>query len=151
MASDEFFTLVRSWLTVHLPRARRLSPHTIRSYKTAINTLLAYLAETRQVKLAEVSFEAIDHATITGFTTWLLDTRQPKPVLGEPTPGRDQIVPVLLRGRGPGTGRNLAGRQTDPARPHPYPAARRADHDRRRRADPSTRPRTAAGTSGTPP
>jgi integrase/recombinase XerD len=75
MAADEFFTLVRSWLTVHLPRARRLSPHTIRSYKTAINMLLTYLAETRQVKLAEVSFEVIDRATITAFTTWLLDTR----------------------------------------------------------------------------
>jgi len=35
MASGDFFPLVRSWLTVHLPRARRLSPHTIRSYKTA--------------------------------------------------------------------------------------------------------------------
>ena len=57
MAADEFFILVRSWLTVHLPRARRLSPHTIRSYKTAINTLLTYLTETRQMKLAEVSFE----------------------------------------------------------------------------------------------
>ena len=40
MASDDFFPLVRFWLTVHLPKARRLSPHTIRSYKTAISTLL---------------------------------------------------------------------------------------------------------------
>jgi integrase/recombinase XerD len=79
MAADEFFILVRSWLTVHLPRARRLSPHTIRSYKTAINTLLTYLTETRQVKLAEVSFEVIDRATITAFTTWLLDTRNLSP------------------------------------------------------------------------
>jgi len=79
MAADEFFILVRSWLTVHLPRARRLSPHTIRSYKTAINTLLTYLTETRQVKLAEVSFEVIDRATITAFTTWLLDIRNLSP------------------------------------------------------------------------
>ena len=79
MAADEFFILVRSWLTVHLPRARRLSPHTIRSYKTAINTLLTYLTETRQMKLAEVSFEVINRATITAFTTWLLDTRNLSP------------------------------------------------------------------------
>ncbi|TFD09926.1 hypothetical protein E3T26_14330 [Cryobacterium sp. TMT1-21] len=45
MASDEFFHLVRSWLTVHLPRSRRLSPHTIRSYRTALNALLDYLRE----------------------------------------------------------------------------------------------------------
>jgi len=75
MGSDDFFRLVRTWLTIHLPRARRLSPHTIRSYKTALNTLLAYLRETRQLDLAEITFDSINHATITGFTTWLLDTK----------------------------------------------------------------------------
>jgi integrase/recombinase XerD len=75
MASDDFFGLVRAWLTVHLPRARRLSPHTIRSYKTALNMLLDYLRQTRGLDLATISFEAIDHATISGFTLWLTDTR----------------------------------------------------------------------------
>lgn len=75
MGSDDFFRLVRTWLTIHLPRARRLSPHTIRSYKAALNTLLAYLRETRQLELAEITFDAINRATITGFTTWLLDTK----------------------------------------------------------------------------
>lgn len=76
MRSDDFFRLVRAWLTVHLPRARRLSPHTIRSYKTALNTLLDYLRDTRQLELAEVTFDAITHASITGFVTWLLETKQ---------------------------------------------------------------------------
>jgi hypothetical protein len=91
MAADEFFTLVRSWLTVHLPRARRLSPHTIRSYKTAINTLLTYLAETRQLKLAEVSFEVIDRATITpsphGYSTPATSAR-PRRTSGWPPSNR---------------------------------------------------------------
>ncbi len=79
MPSDDFFALVRSWLTVHLPRARRLSPHTIRSYKTAINLLLDHLRETQQLKLADISFEVINRATIAGFTTWLLETRNISP------------------------------------------------------------------------
>jgi len=79
MASGDFFPLVRSWLTVHLPRARRLSPHTIRSYKTAIKTLLDYLTETRRLALADVTFDTIDRATITGMITWLLDTRAMSP------------------------------------------------------------------------
>ncbi len=79
MPSDSFFPLVRTWLTVYLPRSRRLSPHTIRSYKTALNTLLTYLRETRGLDLAAISFEAIDHTTIRGFTTWLLDTRDLSP------------------------------------------------------------------------
>jgi len=75
MGSDDFFGLVRAWLTVHLPRARRLSPHTIRSYKTALNTLLIYLRQARNLELAQISFEAIDHATIAGFTLWLTETQ----------------------------------------------------------------------------
>ena len=75
MHTDDFFRLVRSWLTVYLPRSRRLSAHTIRSYKTALTMLLAYLHETRGLDLTAVTFEAIDHATICGFTTWLADTR----------------------------------------------------------------------------
>lgn len=79
MGSDDFFRLVRTWLTVHLPRARRLSPHTIRSYKTALNTLLAYLRETRHLELADITFDAINRATITGFTTWMLETKNLAP------------------------------------------------------------------------
>jgi site-specific recombinase XerD len=79
MPSDDFFGLVRSWLTVHLPRARRLSPDTIRSYKAAINMLLTHLQQARQLKLADITFEVVDRATITGFTTWLLETRNMTP------------------------------------------------------------------------
>ena len=75
MKSDEFFTLIRSWLTIHLPRARRLSPHTIRSYKTALNTLLTYLGETKHLKLEEVSFDAINYSSMSEFITWLMDNR----------------------------------------------------------------------------
>ncbi|MGO1315954.1 MAG: tyrosine-type recombinase/integrase [Cellulomonadaceae bacterium] len=75
MGSDEFFPLVRSWLTIHLPRARRLSPHTIRSYKTALNALLDYLRQTQQLDLTEISFDAISHSSVSGFVVWLLETK----------------------------------------------------------------------------
>lgn len=75
MGPDDFFGLVRAWLTVHLPRSRRLSPHTIRSYKTALNTLLTYLRQTRGLDLSAISFEDIDHATISGFSLWLVETQ----------------------------------------------------------------------------
>ena len=76
MAPNDFFGLVRSWLTVHLPRSRRLSPHTIRSYKTALNTLITYLREVRQLNLEAITFDVITRSTITGFTTWLLEEKQ---------------------------------------------------------------------------
>jgi integrase/recombinase XerD len=74
MTTNDFYRLVRTWLTVYLPRSRRLSPHTIRSYKTALNALLTYLQQTRQLKLAAIDFEVINHSTISRFLTWLIET-----------------------------------------------------------------------------
>src|SRR5699024_6349554 len=76
MKSDDFFALIRSWLTIHLPRARRLSPHTIRSYKTALNTLLVFLRQTRSLQLDQISFEAITYSSMSDFLIWLMDTRR---------------------------------------------------------------------------
>jgi len=77
MKSDELFTLVRSWLTSYLPRSRRLSPHTIRSHKTALNPLLAFLAETRQLTLGQqFGFETINCSSLNEFLTgsWTPDS-----------------------------------------------------------------------------
>ena len=71
MQSDHFFRLVRAWLTVFLPRSRRLSPHTIRSYKTTLNLLIDYLRQTHKLSLQQVGFDQIDQTTVTGFTVWL--------------------------------------------------------------------------------
>lgn len=79
MPSDDFFKLVRSWLTIHLPRARRLSPHTIRSYKAALTTLLDYLRQVRGLTLSDITFDVIDQATITEFLTWLLERKHLAP------------------------------------------------------------------------
>lgn len=76
MKSDEFFALVRSWLTGYLPRSRRLSPHTIRSYKTALNTLLVFLGDTRSLKLEQVGFDAITYSSMSEFIAWLMDIRK---------------------------------------------------------------------------
>lgn len=76
MKSDEFFALVRSRLTVHLPRARRLSPHTIRSYKTALNILLVFFGERRHLKLEQIGFDAINYSSMSEFITWLMDIRK---------------------------------------------------------------------------
>ena len=75
MQSDHFFRLVRAWLTVFLPRSQRLSPHTIRSYKTTLNLLIDYLRQTHKLSLQQVGFDQIDQTTVTGFTVWLTETR----------------------------------------------------------------------------
>jgi len=68
-----FFTLVRGFLTVFLPKVRCASPHTIKSYREAINLLLRYLQADHQLTLAQISFEAVTRSTVTGFLAWLSD------------------------------------------------------------------------------
>jgi integrase/recombinase XerD len=129
MASDDFFRLVRTWLSVYLPRSRRLSPHTIRSYKTALNTLLTYLREVRGLDLAQVSFDAIDRATISGFTVWLLDTQH---LSASSVNQRLAAIKSFLSycAQGSGAGGDLAEYQTGPARSRRGPRSRRAKRAR---------------------
>lgn len=75
MNTNELFKLIRNWVTNYLPRSRRLSPHTIRSYKTALQTLLIYLGDAQHTKLSHISFEMINHTTISEFLTWLMETK----------------------------------------------------------------------------
>ena len=67
----DFFTMVRGFLTVFLPRVRCASPHTIRSYTHAINLFRRYLADTHGLTLTTVTFDAVTQASVTGFLGWL--------------------------------------------------------------------------------
>jgi len=66
-----FFTLVRGFLTVFLPKVRCASPHTIKSYREAINLLLRYLNTEHQLTVANITFETLNRSTVTGFLAWL--------------------------------------------------------------------------------
>jgi len=70
---NQFFTMVRGFLTVFLPRIRCASPHTIRSYRHGIDWFRRYLGDVHQLTLTQVSFDAVTQATVTGFLGWLTD------------------------------------------------------------------------------
>jgi site-specific recombinase XerD len=54
------FTLVHDFFEVYLPVQRGSSPHTIKSYKTALNTLLDFVQAKKKIRLADITFKMID-------------------------------------------------------------------------------------------
>jgi site-specific recombinase XerD len=66
-----FYELFSDYFRVYLPQFKKRSEHTIRSYRTALNSLLDFVAAEKKVTLAEISFEMIDAAVIAKYLTSL--------------------------------------------------------------------------------
>jgi integrase/recombinase XerD len=68
---NDFFTAIRRFLTEYLPDQRCCSPHTIRSYRQALNLLVAYLRTTRNLAVTDIDFPRIDQHVVIEFLDWL--------------------------------------------------------------------------------
>lgn len=66
---------IHDFLCIYLPNHKCRSPQTIASYKVTINQLLDYLEEVHNMPYEKLTFEFLNHHTITGFLDWLEDTR----------------------------------------------------------------------------
>jgi site-specific recombinase XerD len=64
---SDFFSLLHDYLKVYLPAHKRCSEHTIRSYANAVELLLDFVTQEKNIKLSEITFETIDSATIISF------------------------------------------------------------------------------------
>jgi integrase/recombinase XerD len=64
---DTFFKLVRSFLTVHLPKNRCYSPNTVKAYRDAINLFRKFLQEEKDIPFTKISFAMIDHELVYEF------------------------------------------------------------------------------------
>jgi site-specific recombinase XerD len=71
VADKTLYDLLSEYLRVYLPQFKKRSEHTIRSYKTALNSLLDFVAAEKKVRLAEITFEMIDQETIAKYLSHL--------------------------------------------------------------------------------
>lgn len=71
VADKAFYELLSDYFRVYLPHFKKRSEHTIRSYRTALNSLLDFVAAEKKIKLAEITFEMIDAAMIAKYLTSL--------------------------------------------------------------------------------
>jgi site-specific recombinase XerD len=62
-----FFGLYRDFFNSYIPKQRGGSPHTKKAYKTALDDLLAFVKQKKQLQFADITFEAIDSSALTEF------------------------------------------------------------------------------------
>ena len=71
----QFWQYVRDYLTVNLPRIRRLSPRTIDCYRQSIAMYCLFLKEQSGIKFSKVSFDHITRGWVMKFIQWLRNER----------------------------------------------------------------------------
>lgn len=72
---NEFFRLLREYLTVYLPKQKNASSHTLKSYRETLNLFVTFLAECKRDKLYSVTFDDVTQDSVGAFLEWLSDSR----------------------------------------------------------------------------
>jgi site-specific recombinase XerD len=67
IADEALFKLVHDYLGVYLPGMRRVSEHTVKSYRAVINQLLDFAKERHGVSLAGVTFAMLGRDTVAAY------------------------------------------------------------------------------------
>lgn len=65
------FQLIHDYLKIYLPKQRNVSPHTILSYRKALEDLLDYVKEHEQIPLGQITFEHLTSDIIFLFLEYL--------------------------------------------------------------------------------
>jgi len=63
--------LIHDYLKVYLPKQRKLSSNTIRSYREALELLVDYVKVQKEIPLQDVTFEMLTSETILGYLDYL--------------------------------------------------------------------------------
>ena len=71
MANDSLFSLIHDFLKIYLPKQRKVSPNTIRSYRKAIEDLLDYVKKKNEIPLASVTLEMLTPDEIFSFLVYI--------------------------------------------------------------------------------
>lgn len=69
--NNSLFPLVHDYLKIYLPKQRNVSPNTIRSYRKALEGLLDYIKEYRQVPLGSLAFSDLTAEMVQSFLEYL--------------------------------------------------------------------------------
>lgn len=73
---NSFIPLLGKFFTEYLPISLNASPNTIASYKNAFRLLFQFLSDEAEMKIDQISFEAIDFEMLSRFCNWLTTTRK---------------------------------------------------------------------------
>jgi site-specific recombinase XerD len=61
------FGLVHDYFKIYLPKHRKCSPHTIRSYQSAVESFLDFIKDEHRINLTAVTFDMLNRSSLTAF------------------------------------------------------------------------------------
>ena len=67
------FNMIKSYLTIYLPRQKKVSDNTCKSYREALNLLLGFLCEYLEKPLGSLDLDDITAENVELFIQWLED------------------------------------------------------------------------------
>ena len=70
-----FLKTVRDFLTIYLPKQRKFSENTIRSYRMSLSLFFDYLKNEKGVSIQKLSFNHLNSENVSGFLAWLQSER----------------------------------------------------------------------------
>jgi site-specific recombinase XerD len=73
---DSFFKSVRAFLTIYLPRQRRLSANTVTSYKTALNQFVDFMVCECGKPITKITFDDFTAENVNAYLDWLQESRK---------------------------------------------------------------------------
>ena len=71
LGNSSLFPLIHDYLKIYLPKQREVSPNTVRTYREALELLVDYVKNVKQVSLADVSFKMMTADMIVSFLDYL--------------------------------------------------------------------------------
>jgi len=74
--NSTLFSAIHDYLKIYLPKQRKLSPNTIRSYREALELLVDFVKKQRSIPLQDVTFEMLTAEMILAYLDYLEDERR---------------------------------------------------------------------------
>lgn len=71
MTGNLLYTLIHDFLTDYLPQKRNCSHHTVKAYRTALNQLLDFAKDQKQIRLVDITFDTLDREMVAGYLDFL--------------------------------------------------------------------------------
>ncbi len=76
LTENILYPLVHGFLTDYLPQKRNLSAHTVKAYRTALDQLVDYAKEQKNIRLADVTFDILDDGMVPAWLDYLEGTKK---------------------------------------------------------------------------
>ncbi|RJE46628.1 MULTISPECIES: tyrosine-type recombinase/integrase [unclassified Dehalobacter] len=75
LKNDSFFKSSRDFLTVYLPRQRKMSPNTVKSYKGTLNQFVDYLVEMKNIPILQITLDELNAVNVSDYLDWLQESK----------------------------------------------------------------------------